>query len=107
MQFKMMFPDRLYAHHALGGVLKKSGREAEALEHYIAAAEQGRMECAYNAYVLLKKNKRAGETVAMPVAGGSAWPSSRSARSSIRHAAWKKGVRKDIPGANTIFVPGA
>jgi hypothetical protein len=54
-----------YARHALGGLLKKSGREAEALDQYVAGAQLGRMECAYNAYFLLKKDKRNEEAAAM------------------------------------------
>lgn len=54
-----------YACHALGGLLKKSGREAEALDQYIAGAQLGRMECAYCSYILLKKGKRNEEADAM------------------------------------------
>ncbi len=54
-----------YANHALGGLLMRSGRKAEALDQYIAGARRGRMECAYNAWLLLRQFDRAEQALEM------------------------------------------
>ena len=54
-----------YANHALGGLLMRLGKKSEALDQYIIGAQRGRMECAYNAYFLLKQSRRLGEAESM------------------------------------------
>jgi TPR repeat protein len=92
-----------YAHHALGGLLKKSGREAEALDQYIAGAQLGRMECAYNAYFLLKKNKRNEEAVAMQSLAARLGHPLAARDQAFDMLLGKKGFAKIFPGLIQYF----